>query len=879
MIPIIAATWIARGCGSSSSYSKLVVSSSSDDGSSRHCPEVVASVGPMRGGDYAFKRKEVKRRKELKSLYKKNSVPKIQLVNAYVAQVTPTPSQSKRAIPKRAVNLSPGGYIPPMPLNGKVYGMGEFLSIIGEYRKGSNARGAMIRSIQSHGYLEVQKTAIYRCIDQHEKGRCFNLLAPWPERGGQAYVNDEEAEVIAERIRNNVGEKNTHDIVAEFVLEIVKNKGIVRDTINPRTIKNYMAYISTFPGVSLADISIPKTNNRGRAVRARQSSHDANTTALTSEKGGNSKPKAEATSPAAKSNNKQSKKTSAIAAGAEAKAEVLKISNRDIENEAARIMAKRRDASPELSGTLQASSTTVDEIDDTPWGNVIQASNGLNLLARAASESHPLPPVAASNPESQADPPTPNATTTTTSAGGGALSWITINGEKVDCCHFEYPPTQKNDQECMLKIDGEIVYAEFHELTIKGRKDHCRPRPILSASIANMVGAQVIDNSFGDLVHIRFPSGRQNTVLFARNDSKCKYLRELHEFITNNRNGFEELYQNVPPHLWEKDSLAGGKYLPMGMSLRSGIQGSNPRCPFLRQESAYNVSKAIAHFYENIYGRLAMLMKKYCGAKYSENHKLYEDGHDCIFPSPKAQMNSNLDTNGIFIGLSQIVLRVMDNENTSNKQNPNRTALHVDSGDVDSDQFLTFIPMGGQSNCGGFVSGTDLMVFEHEEGGASYRLRTTIPDTVVILLMNSARQLHGNVEDDYNNISAELDRSLWSARLIGYGRLSVQHFIDRRRRGAVRGNAFWDTQVMEHLPLQRDQVRVGNLVSAKFGSKLFRAEICGEHDNLYLLWDGEKRRTKLRPKQPVYSTYCSKSNPNECEHCNPTVSFLPIEYS
>ena len=204
------ATWIKRGCGSSSSYSKLVVSSSSDDGSSRHCPEVVASVGPMRGGDYAFKRKEVKRRKELKSLYKKNSVPKIQLVNAYVARVTPTPSQSKRVIPKRAVNLSPGGYIPPMPLNGKVYGMGEFLSIIGEYRKGSNARGAMIRSIQSHGYLEVQKTAIYRCIDQHEKGRCFNLLAPWPERGGQAYVNDEEAEVIAERIRKTMSARKTH---------------------------------------------------------------------------------------------------------------------------------------------------------------------------------------------------------------------------------------------------------------------------------------------------------------------------------------------------------------------------------------------------------------------------------------------------------------------------------------------------------------------------------------------------------------------------------------------------------------------------------------------------------------------------------------------
>ena len=50
-------------------------------------------------------------------------------------------------------------------------------------------------------------------------------------------------------------------------------------------------------------------------------------------------------------------------------------------------MAKRRVVSPESSGTLQTSSTT----------NEIQASFGLNLLPRAASEPHPLPPVAAAS--------------------------------------------------------------------------------------------------------------------------------------------------------------------------------------------------------------------------------------------------------------------------------------------------------------------------------------------------------------------------------------------------------------------------------------------------------------------------------------------------
>ena len=451
-----------------------------------------------------------------------------------------------------------------------------------------------------------------------------------------------------------------------------------------------------------------------------------------------------------------------------------------------------------------------------------------------------------------------------------------INGEKFNCRHFEFPPPKVDDKKCVLKIDGENFDAVFHESTKKGRKGHCRPRPVLSSSIAKKVGAQSIDNRFGDIVRIQFPSGRQNTVFFARRDSECEYLRGLHEYITNNRQSFEELYQQVPPHLWEKDSLAGGEYLPMGLSLRSGTQGSNRSCPFLRQESAYNVCKAIAHLYGDMYGRLSIFMKKYCDVEYSVNQKLYKGGHDCIFPSPAAQTNCNANTNDLFIGLSQIVLRVMDNRNT-NKQNHSRTALHVDSGDVDSDQFLTFLPMGGQGNCGGYVLGTDLMIFEHEKGGASYRLTTTIRDTVVILMMNSARQLHGNVEVDYNNITAELDRSLWSARLIGYGRSNVQQFIDKRRRGVVSGTAFWDVKVMEHLPLRRELIRVGLAVSAKFGKKLYRAILSGENDNLYLLWDGEIKSTKLKPNQLVYSIHCSASTPNECEHCNPQVLFLPIE--
>ena len=70
----------------------------------------------------------------------------------------------------------------------------------------------------------------------------------------------------------------------------------------------------------------------------------------------------------------------------------LRINRKDIINEATRIMAKRREVSP---GTLQASSAT--EAVDTPGGSVTQVSVGLNLLARAAAEPRPLPPVAAAS--------------------------------------------------------------------------------------------------------------------------------------------------------------------------------------------------------------------------------------------------------------------------------------------------------------------------------------------------------------------------------------------------------------------------------------------------------------------------------------------------
>jgi hypothetical protein len=70
---------------------------------------------------------------------------------------------------------------------------------------------------------------------------------------------------------------------------------------------------------------------------------------------------------------------------------VLQINSRDIEDEVARIVAKQRKVSPELSGTTKALDA------DDPQGDGLQVSVGINQLAHAAANPQPLPLVLVGN--------------------------------------------------------------------------------------------------------------------------------------------------------------------------------------------------------------------------------------------------------------------------------------------------------------------------------------------------------------------------------------------------------------------------------------------------------------------------------------------------
>ena len=288
----------------------------------------------------------------------------------------------------------------------------------------------------------------------------------------------------------------------------------------------------------------------------------------------------------------------------------------------------------------------------------------------------------------------------------------------------------------------------------------------------------------------------QTLSFFANEKSQCPILKRIHERFEAYKSLIEYLCKNIPPELWTVDTLAGGKYLPGGVCFRNGTARSKAKLPFLRAECCYNTVKLLFEIYAQIIGLEALAIEKYCPDEYAENLFAYRNGDDCIFPSPTSQREGQNLSEGLHWSLHQVALRIMGRKLNVEDERLVRLAWHFDQGDVETSQPLTFMPMGGKNGMGGRVAHTDLMVFEHKFGGDCFRLRTSIENTVVFILMNSAKQLHGNAKDKGNCG----DYGCWSARFIPFGRKNVLHFLSRRREGKVFGDAFWKRCVQNVFP-------------------------------------------------------------------------------
>lgn len=71
----------------------------------------------------------------------------------------------------------------PVPMNGKLYGIGEFIDLVTTAAENSRERGRLIKAIQGKGYVKVGHNCIYKHLIAHYEGTAYALDEPWSKNG------------------------------------------------------------------------------------------------------------------------------------------------------------------------------------------------------------------------------------------------------------------------------------------------------------------------------------------------------------------------------------------------------------------------------------------------------------------------------------------------------------------------------------------------------------------------------------------------------------------------------------------------------------------------------------------------------------------------
>ena len=224
-------------------------------------------VSPIAGGAYAHNRNEVRRKKEI-MIQSRAPNPKSGLngsildsVDEFVQHGMITPDKCPRVAEQvQRKSTRKWRLIPPVPYKDGVYGIGEFLGHITKYRKGTRDRKEMINCMIELGYVTPSYVTACKIIKDHEeKGKVFEFASHWRETGRPKIMEDSEVDEMVRNIKSTVGKKNTKDIISKKLLEVMRKKGSLSDTVNPTTVNNYMAYTASKNGVSLIGKSIPNS--------------------------------------------------------------------------------------------------------------------------------------------------------------------------------------------------------------------------------------------------------------------------------------------------------------------------------------------------------------------------------------------------------------------------------------------------------------------------------------------------------------------------------------------------------------------------------------------------------------------------------------------
>jgi hypothetical protein len=116
-----------------------------------------------------------------------------------------------------------------------------------------------------YNYLNQSQWAVYNIIQEHEKGRMFDVDETWRDNGRPPLMKDNDVDMFAERVHSNLGEKNMGEYVNNMLIESATKKGCLcasDSMFNPTTINNYTALFTNKGGICLTENSIAKTKAR-----------------------------------------------------------------------------------------------------------------------------------------------------------------------------------------------------------------------------------------------------------------------------------------------------------------------------------------------------------------------------------------------------------------------------------------------------------------------------------------------------------------------------------------------------------------------------------------------------------------------------------------
>ena len=238
-------------------------------------------VSPIAGSAYAHAREETERKRQIARSNQKKSA-KVAMIEEFVhnkghspSPTTSSPSNNStskittRTRKRKALPTSIPE--PPPPADGQSYGVGEFCNVMSKHPEGRIRRGVM-KKIKSKAYVTASDSALYRAMSAHRTGKkTFRFDEPFPENGRPPLLTSSEIQACAMSLKACPGEEFVQDEVNNMLVKSAIQKGHVPASdhvYNTTTLNNYTSTLARAGGISLANESIAKTNNRWTAERS-----------------------------------------------------------------------------------------------------------------------------------------------------------------------------------------------------------------------------------------------------------------------------------------------------------------------------------------------------------------------------------------------------------------------------------------------------------------------------------------------------------------------------------------------------------------------------------------------------------------------------------